>query len=231
TRVELLQARAGRSEIENQLQLINKNLILAQQQLASLMQTDSLFLPVETGYKPLVLIDSSQSASWYGLLDKDLLISEQQHKLSRRQMLPDLQLEYFTGTNACANSKVYNGFQVGIDLPLLFFGQHAQNKSARIQTEILTAEQERLKFFWKQELDQLYSQLEQAAANLDSYTNEWQPLANELQTTAVKSLEQGEISMLAYLQLMRESIRIRQSQLEWLHEYNRIVLSINYFTP
>jgi cobalt-zinc-cadmium resistance protein CzcA len=140
-------------------------------------------------------------------------------------------LEYFNGTNAGANSKVYNGFQVGIDLPLLFFGRHAQNKSARLQTEILAAEQERLKFAWKQELDQLYSQLEQAAAYLNSYTKEWQPLANELQTTAVKSLEQGEISLLAYLQLMREAIRIRQSQLEWLHEYNRIVLSINYFTP
>jgi cobalt-zinc-cadmium resistance protein CzcA len=230
-RVELLQARASRSEIENQLQRINKNLKLAQQQLASLMQTDTLYLPVTAAYKPIVQVDSIRSASWYGLLEKDLRISEQQHKISRRQMLPDLQLEYFNGTNAGANSKVYNGFQVGIDLPLLFFGRHAQNKTARLQTEILAAEQERLKFAWKQELDQLYSQLEQAAAYLNSYTKEWQPLANELQTTAVKSLEQGEISLLAYLQLMREAIRIRQSQLEWLHEYNRIVLSINYFTP
>ncbi|MBU2557213.1 MAG: CusA/CzcA family heavy metal efflux RND transporter [Bacteroidetes bacterium] len=230
-RIELLQARASRSEIENQLQRINKNLKLAQQQLASLMQTDTLYLPVTAAYKPIVQVDSIRSASWFGLLEKDLRISEQQHKISRRQMLPDLQLEYFTGTNAGANSKVYNGFQVGIEVPLLFFGQHAQNKSARIQTEILAAEQERLKFAWKQELDQLYSQLAQAAVNLDSYANEWQPLANELQTTAVKSLEQGEISLLAYLQLMREAIRIRQSQLEWLHEYNRIVLSINYFTP
>jgi len=230
-RIELLQARASRSEIKNQLHQINKNLILAQQQLASLMQTDTLYLPLSAAYKPIVLIDSSRSTYWYALLEKDLLISKQQHKISRQQMLPDLQLEYFTGTNNGNNARVYNGFQLGVEVPLLFFGRHAQNKSARIQTEILTAQLERLKFAWKQELEKLYSQLEQAATNLDSYANEWQPLANELQTTAVKSLDQGEISLMAYLQLMGESIRIKQSQLEWLHEYNRIVLSINYFTP
>lgn len=230
-RIELLQARASRSETEIQLQQINKNLNLAQQQLASLMQTDSLYLPLANTYRPISLVDSSRSALWYNILENDLRISEQQHKISRRQMLPDLQLEYFSGTNNGNNAKTYNGFQLGLEIPLLFFGQHAQNKSARIETEILTAEQQRLKFAWKQALDQLYSQLDQAATNLDSYTSEWQPLANELQTTAIKSLEQGEISLLEYLQLMRESLRIKQNQLDWIHEYNRIVLSINYFTP
>ena len=68
------------------------------------------------------------------------VLSEQQLKLSKHGLLPDLNLGLFQGSNNGASPNRYYGFQAGIAIPLFYGADKA--KIQAIQTEILMKEHE-----------------------------------------------------------------------------------------
>lgn len=229
--LELLQSQANQAEVENQLKTIENKLISAKRMLSALMQSDSIFEVETDSYIPLLIKTKGQNTLWQSRWQNQQTdISEQQLRISRRQLLPDLQLEYFRGTNNGVNAKVYDGFQVGIQVPLFFFGKNASNKAAVLDNKILAEEQKRSRIQSKRNYDLLMLNLADLQDKLDSYSRQWEPLANQLEFAANQSFEQGEISFYQYSQSLKEVIRIRLSKLEWLHQYNQLVIEINYFT-
>lgn len=229
--LEHLQSLASQAEVDNQLKTIENSLLSAKKRLSSLMQTDSLFDVETTVYIALPLVAESQNTSWQNRWQgQQANISEQNIKISRRQLLPDLQLEYFRGTNNGPNAQIYNGFTLGVEVPLLFFGKNASNKAAVLDRKILAETQKRSRIQTHRKYEQLLINLSDLKAKLDSYTQQWEPLANQLQRTADKSFSQGEIGFYQYSQSLKEIVRIQLNKLEWLHEYNQTVIEINYFT-
>jgi len=229
--LEHLQSLANQAEVDNQLKTIENNLISAKKMLSSLMQTDSIFEVETNTYEPLLITAESQNTLWLNsLLSQQTNISDQQLKISRRQLLPDLQLEYFTGTNNGPNAKIYNGFQVGLEVPLFFFGKNANNKAAALDRKILAENQKRSRIQSSRNYDLLQIKLAELKAKLESYSQQWEPLANQLQRTANESFAQGEIGFYQYSQSLKEVVRIQLNKLEWLHAYNQTVIEINYFT-
>lgn len=53
-------------------------------------------------------------------------------KIEKNKMLPDLSLNYFTGTNSYEKARYYHGFQVGLAIPLFFGSQKSKIESSRI---------------------------------------------------------------------------------------------------
>lgn len=229
--LSLLTAQARRLEASNALYDVDQQVKIAQGHLQSLLQSDTLFVPLQQEYQALIplLTDSIwDGAHRYFALRQE--IAGKNHQLSRRTALPDLQLEYFRGTNSGANAKAYNGYQIGIDIPLFLTAKHATNKAAAIQKDIVQEDNTQQMYALRDALQQLTETLSVHSRYLESYHNQGVVLADALLQAAGKSLESGEINFQQYLQTINEATQLKLGYLDRLHQYNMVVLKINYFT-
>ena len=60
--------------------------------------------------------------------------------LEKQHLLPDLNFDYFQGTNPSLGENLY-GFKVGLKIPLFFTGQASRIKASKIAEEIAKTNQ------------------------------------------------------------------------------------------
>jgi cobalt-zinc-cadmium resistance protein CzcA len=148
-------------------------------------------------------------------------ILEQQH------ILPDLNINYFKGSNATLGDNLY-GFQVGIKIPLFFSGNASKIKAAKIAKEVSRAEAEDYTVQLRAKYRSLSGQLKKYEEVLAYYETEGQGLADEIIKTATLSYQSGEIDFFQYIQSMENGYNITLTYLENLNAYNQTVIAINY---
>ncbi len=155
-------------------------------------------------------------------------LAQQQLLLEKRQLLPDLQLSLFRGTNGGEGGQAYLGLETGIAVPLSLGANQARVEANR--TAIAIAEAEAANY--TRQLTSTYRELEvevqRLAEQLDYYDTTGKQLAEELRFHARRAFQSGEIDFLRYAQLLDEALRIEQNFLEALFQYNQAVLEANY---
>jgi len=150
--------------------------------------------------------------------------------LERQRLLPDLQFSVFQGTNNGLNAKQYNGFQVGISVPLWFGANKSKINAAKTETMIIADEYENYKIQLLSKYESLISDLKKFEETVDYYDNIGRNLSKELTTTASKAFQNGEIDFLQYVQLLESAKNIEINYLQNLNKYNNTVLELNYLT-
>tara|TARA_R110002051_G_scaffold15064_2_gene47622 strand:+ start:13985 stop:18322 length:4338 start_codon:yes stop_codon:yes gene_type:complete len=171
-------------------------------------------------------ITNSPELSYYQK-SESLIIAR--HKFERQQLLPDVSLNYFQGTNSQLNSSLY-GYQLGLKIPILFGGQIAKNKASRIAQEIAIEETRDYKIRLNSKLEELHIQLNQYKESLTYYEQEGKSLSDEIFKTANGSFKNGEIDFYQYIQSLESAYNIKLDYLEKLNQYNQIIIAINYLT-
>lgn len=160
--------------------------------------------------------------------EQESKINLQATKAQKSEWLPDIQLEYFQGTNNAANAQIYSGFQVGLGIPLFYGSQKSKVNASKLnqsQANLLRKDyQQQLESRWKE----LNLQLEKHKQVLQNYDQMGKPLSDALMQTAVRSFESGEIDFFQYIQTQDRAIQIRIDYLINLSQYNETALSINY---
>src|SRR5690606_11945556 len=106
-----------------------------------------------------------------------------QKRLEGNRLLPDLNLEYFQGTNKGLGTSLY-GVQLGLRVPLLFFGGSNRLKASKIQTQITELENRDMALSVNREYRALKALLEQQAGELAYYEREGSALSKEILKTA-----------------------------------------------
>lgn len=150
--------------------------------------------------------------------------------LERQKLLPDLQLSLFQGTNNGVNAKNYNGFQVGIAVPLWFGAHKSKINAAKTETYIVANEYENYKIQLQSKYDSLLSDLKKYQESVDYYENTGRKLSKELTITASSAFQNGEIDFLQFVQLLESAKNIEITYLQNLNKYNSTVLELNYLT-
>jgi cobalt-zinc-cadmium resistance protein CzcA len=150
--------------------------------------------------------------------------------LERQRLLPDLQFSVFQGTNNGLNAKQYNGFQVGISVPLWFGANKSKINAAKTETMIIADEYENYKTQLQSKYESLISDLKKFEETVYYYDNSGRNLSKELTTTASKAFQNGEIDFLQYVQLLESAKNIEINYLQNLNKYNNTVLELNYLT-
>ena len=229
--LNLLTAQAKNLEAANALIELEQNIKVSEKHLQALLQSDTLYVPDQKEYLPLIphITDSIWNHAREHFALRDAIAGKSQ-QLSRRNLMPDLHLEYFRGTNNGALAKNYNGYQVGIGIPLFFTGKHANNKAAAIHRDIVRAENVQEMIELQDQMQKLVETLTIHNSYLEAYRNQGIHLADALMRAATKSLEAGEINFQQYLQTIADATQIKLGFLDRLHQYNLVVLDINYFT-
>lgn len=150
--------------------------------------------------------------------------------LERQKLLPDLQLSVFQGTNNGVDAGNYNGFQVGIAVPLWFGAHKSKINAAKTETLIIANEFENYKIQLQSKYDALLSDLKKFQETIEYYESTGRDLSKQLTTTASKAFQNGEIDFLQYVQLLESAKNIEINYLQNLNKYNNTVLELNYLT-
>ena len=162
------------------------------------------------------------------LMENELMISQQQSSLLKSKRLPDLGLEYFQGTNNGLSNQNYQGFQVGMSVPLFIGSYQSAVKSNLIQEQIQIEQLRDYKLKMTTQINQLKLDLQKAQEALNYYEKDGQVLSNALLLAANRSFNAGEIDFFQYIQSLDRATQLQIDQLFQLNQYNQTAISIQY---
>lgn len=227
--LEKLTAENKLQEIALLLQQSEENVEGATVALQRWMQSDSAYVVPEQEMERIAL------EAWDSQQHPGVLLhaeAEEWSRLSvsleRRRLLPDLELEYFRGTNNGPAARAYNGFQAGVTLPLWNKAQRSRIEAAETGQAITRAESEDYMRQLQGRFEALVSKSRQFQKAIDYYESTGLELSKELSSNASAAYQAGEIDYLQFIQLLESA---RQSELGYLHnllQYNLTILEANY---
>lgn len=207
-----------------------QNVSLAYNELKNIVQSpDTLFIAQEDDLKIAVNSIDVNSSAELDFYRNRVSLQEAQKSLEKKQLLPDISLNYFQGTNSGLSGSLY-GVQVGLKVPLLFGGQSSRIKAAGIAQDIASEEFKEYEIQLNSRFDALNVKMNQVNSALAYYEQEGAVLSDEILKTANGSFKNGEIDFYQYIQSLEGAFEIKLDYLNQLNEYNKIVIDINYLT-
>ena len=156
-------------------------------------------------------------------------LAKAKHKMETQQLLPDISIDYFQGSNSAFEGNLY-GYQAGLKIPLLFGGNVSRIKAAKIATKIAVEQSKEYEIRLKAHYSELQRRHEKYAKALDYYETEGAALAEELLKTAELSFRNGEIDFFQYIQSIDNATDIQLDRLDNLNRYNQTVIQLNYLS-
>jgi cobalt-zinc-cadmium resistance protein CzcA len=231
SQLELLNAKARKQQIAAANFELKHNLVIAYRNLQTLMLYDSAF---EIQFQPLSLIDIHE-INLESCPGNQLMKMKTAHELAllqveRNKMFPDLSLNYFIGNNSYEYGKKYQGFTVGLSLPLFFGEQQAKINAGKISITIRENLQENDLSLLKAKHAVLLSQLMKYKELIETYDQTGQQLSEEIIRTSQRSYALGELDFFQFVMSLENAFSLTIAYYENIAKYNQFALELNYLT-
>ncbi|GET29126.1 CusA/CzcA family heavy metal efflux RND transporter [Prolixibacter sp. SD074] len=198
-------------------------------QLQVFLYSEERIMPVSgelEHFQPVRLLPDTTSNSWdYRMMLQDVARKNAEVKLSRNNWAPAFSVGYFD--QSFDGNKGYDGWSVGLEIPIWFWSQTSKTKALKLERESLTyqAAQQQQQDWALQK--QLIMQQQQLSKSLDMYESEIVPRARELLKAAIKSREVGQTDYIGFSRMAGEAFLSRFNYLDILQQYNETVLQLN----
>jgi cobalt-zinc-cadmium resistance protein CzcA len=186
---------------------------------------------VETPYKAIVFINNNQATTvdnnpilQYAL--QNTQVSKANIGIEKSQYLPKFSLSY--GKQIVDNASGFNTYQVGINIPLWFFPQKSRVKAAKANAMVAENQYLEQKAVVESRVSQLIKSLEKTQKTLKYYEEGALLLAEKQMETAELALKEGEIDYAKYITILNSAIRIKQSHLQYINQYNLQTIEIKF---
>jgi cobalt-zinc-cadmium resistance protein CzcA len=137
-------------------------------------------------------------------------------------------LNYFNGSNRYEGAARYQGFEVGLGVPLFFGEQKARIKASQYSLEASASLQEHYALKYENRRTELKAGLNKHLAAIRNYESTGKQLSAELVRSAELSYAAGEIDFFRFAESIDRAVEIELNYLENLYQYNQRVLDINY---
>lgn len=229
--LDKLTAQANHNRIKLQQKQLVSDLEMAHQLLKSILQIEeAIAIPVSTLEKIEVRPLLTQTEPGFQMME--LLAKKEQamYRVEKNKLFPDISLGYFNGTNSFDQAQHYNGFMVGVGVPLFFGEQKARLKAGNLFHEAALNQQAHYQIQFSASLNELQLELKKYDEALRYYEESGKVLANEMMRSAEKSFQSGAINFFRLVQSIESAIQIQLDYLDNLAGYNRVALKINYLT-
>lgn len=162
-------------------------------------------------------------------------------KLERSRLLPDISLGYFNqsliGEQTVNNVNQYfgpsdrfQGFSVGVAVPLCIRPQVAKVKMADLQVQMSSQNVEMIEAQIEGELAKAKENYLRTQSTVAYYQESGLSQVDQLLDNANKSLKSGDISSMEHTQVMNQTIYIRLNYLQALLDYKLAIIHIEYLT-
>ena len=201
----------------------------AYEQLAALLQVNDTITITNSEPEELnIPFNNAVQNLHHDNLENTTAMYKSRLNLERNNWLPNINMEYFQGTNSAMRGSMY-GFQVGLSFPLLFTGNLSKDKTTKL--DLLQWEEQRKNQEVKMNgfLAMKKSELKQKHEAIRYYNESGKRLSDEIINTAEKSYRNGEIDFFQYIQSMENATDIRLDYLDNLLQYNQAYLELYYF--
>ncbi|OZV70635.1 CusA/CzcA family heavy metal efflux RND transporter [Winogradskyella aurantia] len=227
--LEMITAQSKQRQIATLYKQSEHQVLYNQEHLKKLIQIDTI--SISTGKLPLpqqelrsLVLDDN-----FGLRYMESALNYQTAKtrLEKQNLLPDLTAEYFQGTNSGLNDNLI-GYQFGLRIPLLFGGQRAKVKAAKLAEEALVEERQDYEVQLRAKYKGLLEKLKQYEEAIDYYNTQGQSLSKEILKTANRTYKEGEIDFFQYIQSIETAKQIQLEYLDNLNLYNQTVIELNF---
>ena len=245
-RLEMITARSQSLEIKNQLFQVTSDIGVCCRKLKLLLNSSWLPVPAEKDLHRMVFSSPSDSTlvnqnPSLGFAQQQVEISRIEKKLERSQMLPDLNVGYFSqtliGTQDVNNVPVYygngsrfTGVQAGISVPLWFPPYTSRAKAARINEKIAQTDAESYSRAVTSNYNSMLDELRKFSSTVEFYEKQAVPESEIIIEQASRSYKAGALDYLEFVLTLNRAMSIRQNYLDALNSYNQTIISIEYIT-
>jgi cobalt-zinc-cadmium resistance protein CzcA len=229
--LEMVMAETKAASIMNTYQRIHTELVISENDLRVLLNTDSGLKPQENEMIKLDIAFNTDSISaednpYVNYVRQYMEMQEAEMKSERSYHLPDFSIGYFNQT--IDKTKGFDGIQLGMTFPIWFWGQSARVKAKKIEIDKarnqLDAEIRRT----ETEIENQFSQLEKYTSILSYYEEKALKQANIILKHSTRSYTEGEISYVEYVSAISDAFDINIDYLEAIDNYNQTVIRIHY---
>lgn len=225
--LEMITSQSKQIQLRTLYKQSQQEVVMFKAQLKKIVQVDAIILQEEPLQK--LTLQSLAITEDPGLLYFEQVKSYYDAQLhqEKQNLLPDLNLEYFQGTNDGLHRNLI-GYQFGLKIPLLFSGNSSKIKAAKIAQDIAEEQQRDYELKWHSEQESLLARLQQYNEAIVYYETQGKQFSEEIIKTAERTLKEGEIDFFKYIQSVEISKEIELTYLENLNAYNQTIIAINY---
>ncbi|WP_397445166.1 CusA/CzcA family heavy metal efflux RND transporter [Polaribacter sp. R77954] len=225
--LEMITAKSKQKQLETVYKQAIQEVILSKEKLKSVVQID-VIATVNEPLKKLPLQNTSTKDNLGMQYFNDAKLYQNiLYKKEKQNLLPDISLEYFQGSNTQLNTSL-RGYQFGLKIPFLFSGNASKIKASKIAKAVITEQQEDYQTKLQAHYNSLLAILKQNESAINYYENEGKQLKNEIIKTANRTFKEGEIDFFQYIQSIETATAIELSYLNNLNDYNQTVIEINH---
>ena len=225
--LEMITAQSKQKQLETLYKQSQQEVIMFKAYLKRIVQVDDITVHEEPLRKlsmhPVTISDDA------GLLyyEQSKAYFEARLHQEKQSLWPDLNVEYFQGTNAGLDQN-FIGYQFGLKIPLLFSGNSSKIKASKIAQDVILEQKQDYEVKWRAEQETLLAKLQQYNEAVVYYETQGRQLSEEIIKTAERSLMEGEIDFFQYIQSIEISKEIELTYLDNLNAYNQTIIAINY---
>jgi len=157
---------------------------------------------------------------------QQIAVNSAQQNVQKAGLLPKLSFMY--GRQDVGGLSGFNTYQAGINIPLWFFPQQGRIQAAKAEVQIAQSNYERQYVDMLSNLRQRQKEYEKLTKTIDYYKQQALRLSEEQIIAADKSYLAGEIEYVDYIQNLNNAITVKQNYLQFLNQYNQIVVEIKF---
>ena len=243
--LEMITARSQAMEVRNQLQQVRADILIFNQKLQVLLNTNERVLPADTVLQRADFLYNSNSVvsenPQMGFVLQQIELLHIETKLEKSKLLPDLNIGYFSQTirgdqtvNGVARTfglgNRFTAIQAGITIPLWFGSHVAKIKASKLKEKVTQFNAESYSKSLSGNYNSLLGEYAKYNNSLNYYEKQAVPEANLIIDQATKSYKAGAIDYLDYIQSLSRALSIKQSYLDALNNYNQTIISIEFIT-
>lgn len=243
--LEKTTAETKRGQLSQLLKQNETDFATAYNSLKTLMNTSEDFtITVNENWQPLILSSSFDTTliannPTLKVLYQQSVIAEQNKKLETASTLPDFNVGYFNQSligvqsinGADVNfdgSKRFQGFNVGISIPITFFSNASKIKSLDYKQQALQKEADNGKLILQTQLQNAFQQYSQNLSQYNYYKTTALPNAKIIISTAKVGFKSGDIGYIEYLQALQTATDVQLNYLQSINLINQSIVNINF---
>jgi len=231
-------------ELEQKIKQFKTQIAIEKSKLKTLLDLDNDIEISDTTFGPMpfvVKMDSTlvKQNPVVQLANQQVKIAEANHKLEKSNLFPEFSVGYFlqsiTGnqevdgvTKYYDNSPQFQGFSVGLSVPIFMGSTIKKSKAAQTNIEIEQKNANYINQQFKSHLEQQIEQLTTYQSLIDYYKNTAIPNADLIIKNATKSYQNGDISYVEYVQGIETATEIQTNYNEAINNFNQTIIAIQY---
>lgn len=230
-------------EAKNQSRTNGADIQIAETRLQALLKSESPVVASDLLIKrdlPQELDSVSLSANpQLNYLLQQVVISQRAKRVERNRILPEISIGYFSQSlvgvqningqdQTFGRSKHFQGFELGLSIPLWIAPHVARAKAAAFNEEVVRKNAEHFQTTLNGVYAQALQELDKNLASLNYYQSSALKNAELILTQARKAFSAGQIGYIEYLQSLKNAIAIKSNYLQSLNFYNQSAVKLEF---